>query len=455
MESSNNSSFLISERVEKALPEIKEATVQKWLVKEGDTVEQFQDLAEVSTDKLFTQIPATEEGKIHKIHIEEGNACQVGSILLELEVEEDEASSSQPSTATPSKASDQSTIKTEAKPASSSVKRASGEKVLSTPSVRAFAKSVKVDINNVQGSGADGRVTKEDVENFMNKGGAPSHSPHIEVGVDIYQDLLATPAVRSFAKEHGVDINQVSGSGQHGRILKEDILAFKESPTKAKSTKQAPSAPGLSAYETVKMNNIMTGMVKSMNHAATVPHFYLNDEFDITKLSELRARVNEGAEKKDRIAIFSFVLKAFSIALKDFPQLNSTYSDDRPYEYRINEEHNVSVAIDTPNGLMAPNLKSCQNKSIREIQQELHVLRGLAEAGRIGQNELFGGTIALSNIGSIGGTYASPLNLPEQVCIVALGRTKDVPSAFNPVQVDGKTLYDVQMRKVVSFELYR
>lgn len=95
-----------------------------------------------------------------------------------------------------------------------------------------------------------------------------------------------------------------------------------------------------------------------MNHAATVPHFYLKDEFDITRLVELREMLNKGKEGKDKIAIFSFIVKAFSTALRDFPTLNSTYSDDKPYEFTILEEHNVSVAIDTPNGLMAPNLKS-------------------------------------------------------------------------------------------------
>lgn len=140
------------------------------------------------------------------------------------------------------------------------------------------------------------------------------------------------------------------------------------------------------------------------------------------------------------------------MALKEFPILNSSYSDERPFEYTISEDHNVSVAIDTPNGLMAPNLKSVQSKSVRQIQQDLFVLRGLAEQGKIGQKELFGGTIGLSNIGSIGGTYAGPLNIPGQVCIVAIGRTRDVPAFVSPVKVDGKTLYDVQMRKVVRVE---
>ncbi len=111
--------------------------------------------------------------------------------------------------------------------------------------------------------------------------------------------------------------------------------------------------------------------------------------------------------------------------------------------------------MDTPNGLMAPNLKAVQKKSIKQIQSDLRDLKALADQARLGPNELFGGTIAISNIGSIGGTYSAPLNLPSQVCIVAIGRTREVPGFVNPVRVDGKTLYDVQMRKVVRCFIIR
>ena len=159
--------------------------------------------------------------------------------------------------------------------------------------------------------------------------------------------------------------------------------------------------------------------------------------------------MNEGKSGKERVTLFPFIVKAFSVALKDFPSLNANYSDDRPYEFAVFEDHNISIAIDTPNGLVAPNLKAVQRKSVRQIQADIRTLKALSDQARLGPNELFGGTVALSNIGSIGGTYSAPLNLPGQVCIVAIGATREVPRFVSPVQVDGKTLYDVQMRKVV------
>ena len=164
---------------------------------------------------------------------------------------------------------------------------------------------------------------------------------------------------------------------------------------------------------------------------------------------ELRSRVNAGLAKEDKISLFAFVVKAYSLALKDFPKMNSHYYDDKPNECTIHSSHNISIAIDSPSGLVAPNIKDVQKKSIRDVQREILRLRKLAESSKMGRDELFGGTAALSNVGTIGGKYAGPLNLPNQVCIVALGSVTDTPKFVNPVNIDGKNLYEVEMKKIV------
>ena len=155
-------------------------------------------------------------------------------------------------------------------------------------------------------------------------------------------------------------------------------------------------------------------MVKSMTYAATVPQFFMNEEYDVTKLYQFREKINSKIkEKHDRISIFAFIIKAYSMALKDHPKLNSKYEpDEDPYSCKIMSAHNISIAIDSNHGLIAPNIKNVQDLSIREIHEEIYRLRDLSQQGKIGRNELFGGTIALSNIGSIAGTYAAPINLP-------------------------------------------
>lgn len=144
------------------------------------------------------------------------------------------------------------------------------------------------------------------------------------------------------------------------------------------------------------------------------------------------------------------MVKAYSMALTDFPRINSLYFPEKPDECEVHSSHNISIAIDSPSGLVAPNIKNAQDLSIREIQEEILRLRDLAIEKRIGTEELFGGTVGMSNIGTIGGTYGAPINLRNQVCIVAIGSTKDKPTFVEPVQVDGRTLYDVTMSKIVS-----
>ncbi len=189
-----------------ASPEIKEAVVQKWLVREGEEVEEFQNLADVSTDKLFTQIPSTEKGKVHKLFVKEGAACQVGDVLLEIEVEDQQTEAVQKPQADPKTAPDCPLAATGQATRSTSP----GSKALSTPAVREYAKLKGLDINLIAGTGPDGRVTKQDVDSFkQHPQPAKSHGPRIEVGVDYYEDLLATPSVRSFATDNNVDISQV------------------------------------------------------------------------------------------------------------------------------------------------------------------------------------------------------------------------------------------------------
>lgn len=144
------------------------------------------------------------------------------------------------------------------------------------------------------------------------------------------------------------------------------------------------------------------------------------------------------------------MVKAFSVALYDFPRFNSLYfPEEKPYELQVMPDHNMSIAIDTPIGLVAPNIKQVQHKSIREIQQEIIRLRDLALQGHLGRNELFGGSVALSNVGTIGGITGTPLNLPNQSCIVGMGKIREMPKIGRSYQHEGRTLYDIEARQIV------
>lgn len=167
-------------------------------------------------------------------------------------------------------------------------------------------------------------------------------------------------------------------------------------------------------------------MVKSMTQSLSVPHFNLHDEYKISDLLKMRKQFIEITGQK--VSIFALVIKCFSQAIKENPKINSTYyPDNDQFKYYINQNHNISIAVNSKNGLAAPNIKDVQNKSVIEIEQEVKKIIKLADEGRLSKEYLEGGTCALSNIGTISGYFAAPLNLPNQTCIVALGKSFKKP----------------------------
>lgn len=253
---------------------------------------------------------------------------------------------------------------------------------------------------------------------------------------------LATPAVRRLASEHGLNITEIQGTGKDGRVLKEDILVFlnsastpepvsvaKEKPAEIKP--QQPFKPpvvlatGTDRTEAVK--GITKAMVKSMNEALKIPHFGYKDEIDMSQLVELRKDMKSLAEQRGiKLSYMPIILKAASLALSQYPILNSTF-DASKETITYKADHNIGIAMDTPQGLLVPNIKQINGKSILEIAQELNRLQGLGVKGKLGEADLKNGTFSLSNIGSIGGTYAKPVIMPPQVAIGALGKVQKLP----------------------------
>ena len=269
---------------------------------------------------------------------------------------------------------------------------------------------------------------------------------------------MAAPAVRRLATEHGVNITEVIGSGKDGRVLKEDIMAYikprekgetgsiktpvkQPIPPEVKTVKAPPGStpsppikpmpptlPTISSEDrTVPLKGITKAMNKAMTEALTIPHFGYNDEIDIGRLVDIRNRLKASvAEKGVKLSYMPFIVKACSLALAEFPKLNS-YFDPKLETLTYKAHHNIGVAMDTAQGLLVPNIKKVEQLSVFEIAYELNRLQQLGLAGKLGEAELKGGTFALSNIGSIGGTYAKPVIFPPQVAIGAIGKVQVLP----------------------------
>ena len=253
-----------------------------------------------------------------------------------------------------------------------------------------------------------------------------------------------------------MNITEVVGSGKDGRVLKEDILGYIKPREKAetgsiktpikqpiqqeaKTSKPLPGSapvPPIKPYtlptistedKTVPLKGITKAMNKAMTEALTIPHFGYCDEVDIGRLVEVRSRLKAPlAEKGIKLSYMPFFVKACSMALLQYPVINS-YFDPKQETITYKADHNIGVAMDTAHGLLVPNIKKVQLLSVFEIAQELNRLQQLGLAGKLGEAELKGGTFALSNIGSIGGTYAKPVIFPPQVAIGAIGKVQVLP----------------------------
>ena len=253
------------------------------------------------------------------------------------------------------------------------------------------------------------------------------------------QPFLATPAVRGLIKQHGLQTKNIEGTGKDGRILKEDVEKFlQERESSLKNQQQPPqSYPDARAehgeqIETpVRLTRVQSQMFKAMTRSLKIPHFLYTDEVDLTSLSTLRHKLNTKISSDyPRLTTLPFIIKALAITLSEFPLLNARFdtgsSSTEPLLH-LRSQSNISVAIDTPSGLLVPNIKDVASLSINAISTEISRLQEAGRDGQITATDLSGGTITVSNIGSIGGMYVSPLIVEGQVAIVGIGREKEVP----------------------------
>ncbi|XP_051021540.1 lipoamide acyltransferase component of branched-chain alpha-keto acid dehydrogenase complex, mitochondrial [Acomys russatus] len=345
-------------------------------VKEGDTVSQFDSICEVQSDKASVTITSRYDGVIRKLYYNLDDIAYVGKPLIDIETE---------------------------------ALKDSEEDVVETPAV--------------------------------------SHDEHTHQEIK-GQKTLATPAVRRLAMENNIKLSEVVGSGKDGRILKEDILNFLEKQTgailppspKAEITPPQPQPKARTSPMPISKPPVFTGkdrtepvtgfqkaMVKSMSAALKIPHFGYCDELDLTELVKLREELKPVASARGiKLSFMPFFLKAASLGLLQFPILNASL-DESCQNITYKASHNIGIAMDTELGLIVPNVKNVQVRSVFEIAMELNRLQQLGSSGQLSATDLTGGTFTLSNIGSIGGTYAKAVILPPEVAIGALGAIRSLP----------------------------
>ncbi|UBH11695.1 dihydrolipoamide acetyltransferase family protein [Macrococcus armenti] len=383
-----------------------EGEVVKWFVKAGDEVKEDDILLEVQSDKSVVEIPSPVTGKINTIVAEEGTVANLGEVIVTIDSDDAHAQN------------DASEAKEEPKEEATETKEAA-------PKAEAKASDVAVDEN---------------------------------------RRVIAMPSVRKLARDNGVNIKAVQGTGKNGRVLKDDVLAYMNGgQAQAEAQTEAPKAEAQEAPKAAqpiaapegdfpetreKIPAMRRAIAKAMvNSKHTAPHVTLMDEVEVQALWDHRKKFKEvAAEQGTKLTFLPYVVKALVSALKAYPALNTSL-DDATEEIVHKHYYNIGIAADTERGLLVPVVKHADRKSIFTISDEINELAVKARDGKLSPSEMKGASCTISNIGSAGGQWFTPVINHPEVAILGIGRI-----AQKPIVKDGEIVAAPVLSLSLSFD---
>ncbi|MCM3783852.1 2-oxo acid dehydrogenase subunit E2 [Neobacillus mesonae] len=390
-----------------------EGEIIKMHIKPGDKVTDDDIIMEVQNDKAVVEVPCPVNGTVQEVFAKDGDIFTVGAVVAVIDAEGDIPEQEEEEQASQEADAAKGGADTTSSPAASSPSEAKegGEKEVSSASAK---------------------------------------------------EVLATPSVRKFAREQGVNIAEVTGTGNNGKVTKEDVEAFKNgggqaasapAASAAEDTKEAASAPAAAANvraeeERVPFKGIRKAISNAMVKSAyTAPHVTIMDEVDVTELVAFRTRMKPIAEKKGtKVTYLPFIVKALIAATREFPVMNAMI-DEQANEIVYKKYYNIGIATDTDNGLIVPVIHDADRKSIWMIADSIRDLAARGRDGKLSPNEMKGSTISITNIGSAGGMFFTPIiNFPE-VAILGTGRISE-----KAVVKDGQVVAAPVMALSLSFD---
>ena len=355
--------------------DFKDVEVIEVLVTEGQSIKKNDALITIESDKSSVEIPSNLEGKIKNLKIKVGDKVSEGDLILIIE-------------------------------SSSEVKK---EEVKEKQEIEKKSKNIEVSKPEIQ-------------ENMFSKN-------------NISDISSASPKARKFARELGVDINQVAGSQKDGRVVEDDIKKFVSSnsknnvvvkdskPDKIKNEFEHSDFGEIEIKDIPRVKKLSSKYLT--NSWTTIPHVTNHDEADITEMESFRSSLTDMyTGEKIKITPLAFIIKALVASLKKFPSFNSSIDEIETGKMTLKKYYHIGIAVDTPNGLMVPKIRNANNKKISLISKELKEVSELCRNLKIDKKELFGGSMTITSLGGIGGSFFTPIiNYPE-VAILGVGRSE-------------------------------
>jgi pyruvate dehydrogenase E2 component (dihydrolipoamide acetyltransferase) len=397
---------------------MEEGSIVRWLKAEGDTVEKGEVLFEVQTDKVVMEVESSASGVLGKILVHEDETVPIAQVIAYITEPGEQVPESLPD-ATPS----DSAVGVPGRPRSSI---SEAGPILATPAARRLARDEGIDLGEVSGTGKKGMIVKDDVRAVV--AGAQAVAPAAE---EPGLRPKASPAARRVARDRGIALEMVQGSGPGGRIVEQDVLDFTTGDVK----------PGVEEGRLVPLSPIQKLMAKRMSESFSVaPHFYLGLEVNAAALVELRQRLLPICQMRAdvRLTFTDLLVKLVGATLRDHPYANATWEDG---SVRLYGEINVGLATAVDDGLVVPVIRNADRLSLTEIAGVRSALAAKAVEGSLSLDEVTGGTFTLTNLGMLGVDVFQAIINPPQSAILATGRIAERPVVENGQVVARPTIH--------------
>ena len=393
--------------------------IGKWLVKEGDTVTQGQPLLEIETDKVVHEQESPADGVVAQLLAEEGNNVPVNALLAiiaapgeEVERVEVDAMSEQQESDAPQQRATTPAISTKTEPQRTTQ---TSERIKASPAAQQFAEKLAIDLTQVKPSGPGGRILESDIHRYIE-----TREP-LTTGST---RLKASPLARRLAKEFGLDLTSIAGSGPDGRIVRDDVLqASTEIPAQVFRTEPAAS-------EVVELSGIRQIIAERMTMSVqTNASVTLHTEVDATSLVELRELFGEKLQEQGvKLTYTDLIVKIIANALREHPRLNATLTDEGIH---MLGDINIGVAVALEDGLVVPVIRNADKVGLASISEQIKNLAEKARNNQLTPSELQGGTFTLTNLGNFGVDAFTPIINPPECAILGVGRILKKPVVHN------------------------
>lgn len=400
------------------------ATIGKWLKKPGDRVEQYEPICEVITDKVNAEIPSTLDGIMGELLAEEGQEISVGTVICRIETE---SADSAPATAAGGHS--QTAAGTPAAASTASASADQSQRSRYSPAVQTMAAEHNIDLRNVPGTGLGGRITRKDVLNYLENGGARSSSPVAQTPT---QQAQSVSAHQPQAQQSAVPTSNPGGiSADLSRAAFEPVrhsgLHLTETPRIPTIEVEGGDRSEYFIDVTPIRNTIATRMRQSVSE---IPHGWMMIEVDVTNLVQLRNKIKDEFKKKEGVNLtyLAFLLKAVVSAIKDYPIMNSVWAVDKII---VKRDINISLAVGTEDSVLTPVIKKADQKNIAGLAREIDELATKVRAGKLKLDDMQGGTFTVNNTGSFGSILTQPIINYPQAAILTFESIVKKPVVIN------------------------